>query len=107
MGFCGCRLPRQNLRGGAMPFETGWGNRRDVRTGSYPESSRRRIDLINRKFRRKSSTLTQGMLKKASLMVRMEAGWKPILSLRRRVAVVMVLPHDLELSLDAPKSNVA
>ena len=28
-------------------------------------------------------------------------------TLRRRVAAVMVLPHDLELSLDAPKSNVA
>jgi hypothetical protein len=31
-------------------------------------------------------------------------------TLRRRVAAVVrgvVLPHDLELSLDAPKSNVA
>jgi hypothetical protein len=28
-------------------------------------------------------------------------------TLRRRVAAVMVLPHDLDLSLDAPKSSVA
>jgi|HubBroStandDraft_2_1064218.scaffolds.fasta_scaffold1378162_1 hypothetical protein len=28
-------------------------------------------------------------------------------TLRRCVAAVIVLPHDLELSLDAPKSNVA
>jgi hypothetical protein len=28
-------------------------------------------------------------------------------TLRRRLAAAMVLPHDLELSLDAPKSNVA
>jgi hypothetical protein len=28
-------------------------------------------------------------------------------TLRRRIAAVMVLSHDLDLSLDAPKSNVA
>jgi hypothetical protein len=28
-------------------------------------------------------------------------------TLRRRIAAVMVLPHDLERSLDAPRSKVA
>jgi hypothetical protein len=43
-------------------------------------------------------------------MVRMETGWKLLeaySTLRRRVAAVMVLARDLELSIDAPKSNVA
>jgi hypothetical protein len=63
-----------------------------------------------------SEEFSQGFLHKSedgeylntSLIVRMETGWKPILLLRRRGAsAVMVLPHDLEPSLDAPKSNVA
>jgi hypothetical protein len=37
-------------------------------------------------------------------MVRMETGWKPILLY---AAAVMVLLHDLKLSLDAPNSKVA
>ena len=37
----------------------------------------------------------------------MNTGWEAYATLRGHVAVVMVLPHDLELSLDAPKSSVA